>query len=98
MKVLNRFRKIVMRFILIVPSGRGNWSHNHHQTTPRHHVARRRSCDSSKEAQDTPKVSCSYNYSSNSHYNEAIADCIEFFNKSSQEGIFFNSRKSNVTV
>ncbi|KAG9149004.1 hypothetical protein Leryth_010618 [Lithospermum erythrorhizon] len=98
MKVFNRFRKIVMRLIFIGPSGRGNCSHNHHQTTSRHHVPRRRSCDSSKQAPETPKISCSYNYSSNSHYNEAIADCIEFLNKSSQEGILFASRKSNVTV
>ncbi|KAK4345151.1 hypothetical protein RND71_035327 [Anisodus tanguticus] len=40
---------------------------------------RRRSCD----RPDPPKTSCSSSYySSTSHYNEAIADCIEFLNKS----------------
>ncbi|KAG7024157.1 hypothetical protein SDJN02_12970, partial [Cucurbita argyrosperma subsp. argyrosperma] len=34
---------------------------------------------------DPPKTSCSSYYSSHSHYDEAIADCIEFFNKSSQD-------------
>ncbi|KAJ6399594.1 hypothetical protein OIU77_020199 [Salix suchowensis] len=46
---------------------------------------------------DPPKTSCSSYYSSNSHYSEAIADCIEFFNKSSQEGIL-DGRKSDVWV
>ncbi|KAK8552459.1 hypothetical protein V6N13_120858 [Hibiscus sabdariffa] len=35
---------------------------------------------------DPPKISCSSYYSSHSHYSEAIADCIDFFNKSSQGG------------
>ncbi|KAK9113236.1 hypothetical protein Scep_020755 [Stephania cephalantha] len=39
------------------------------------------------EQPDPPKTSCSsYHYSPNSHYTEAIADCIEFFNRSSREG------------
>ncbi|VVA95386.1 unnamed protein product [Arabis nemorensis] len=33
---------------------------------------------------EPPKISCSSSYySSHVHYSEAIADCIEFFNKSS---------------
>ncbi|KAK7409917.1 hypothetical protein VNO78_00318 [Psophocarpus tetragonolobus] len=44
---------------------------------------------------EPPKTSCSSYYSSYSHYNEAIADCIEFFNKSAQDGPF-DGRKSDV--
>ncbi|KAK7351752.1 hypothetical protein VNO77_11423 [Canavalia gladiata] len=44
---------------------------------------------------EPPKTSCSSYYSSYSHYNEAIADCIEFFNKSAQDGIL-DGRKSDV--
>ncbi|KAK8596653.1 hypothetical protein V6N13_001261 [Hibiscus sabdariffa] len=46
---------------------------------------------------DPPKTSCSSYYSSHSHYSEAIADCIEFFNKSAQDGIL-DGRKSDVLV
>ncbi|KAF8410456.1 hypothetical protein HHK36_002985 [Tetracentron sinense] len=46
------------------------------------------------ERPDPPKTSCSSYYSCNSHYTEAVADCIEFFNKSSQEGIL-DARKSD---
>ncbi|KAL7155443.1 hypothetical protein ABFS83_03G075600 [Erythranthe nasuta] len=81
MRLLDRFRKIIMRFIF--PGGlptRGRGSPGRQPAAPR-----RSSCD--RAAVDTPKTSCSsssYNYySSNSHYSEAIADCIEFFNKSS---------------
>jgi hypothetical protein len=56
-------------------------------------ASKQRSC----ERFDPPKTSCSSYYSSNSHYSEAIADCIEFFNKSSQEGIL-DGRKSDVWV
>jgi len=58
----------------------------------------RRSNDSKHKVSDRfepPKTSCSSYYSSYSHYNEAIADCIEFFNKSAQDGIF-DGRKSDV--
>ncbi|KAK7352251.1 hypothetical protein VNO80_17670 [Phaseolus coccineus] len=58
----------------------------------------RRSKDSKHKVSDRfepPKTSCSSYYSSYSHYNEAIADCIEFFNKSAQDGIF-DGRKSDV--
>ncbi|XP_059635675.1 uncharacterized protein LOC132277850 [Cornus florida] len=85
MKLFDRFRKILMRFIFSLPP-RGTSQAN--TTGPG-----RRSCDKP----DPPKTSCSSYYSSNSHYNEAIADCIEFFNKSSQEG-FLNGRKSDVMV
>ncbi|PIN15351.1 hypothetical protein CDL12_12012 [Handroanthus impetiginosus] len=96
MKLLDRFRKIIMRFIF--PRGlptRGR------STAPEGGYAgaapRRRSCD---RAVETPKTSCSsYNYySSNSHYNEAIADCIEFFNKSAQDDVFSTGRKSDVIM
>ncbi|KAL0391896.1 UNVERIFIED_CONTAM: AP-2 complex subunit sigma [Sesamum radiatum] len=80
MKLLNRFRKIIMRFILPAVPARGGSA----AAAPR-----RRSCDGGAEP---PKTSCSsYYYSSNSHYNEAIADCIEFFNKSSQGGHVFTT-------
>ncbi|KAL0323189.1 UNVERIFIED_CONTAM: hypothetical protein Sangu_1938200 [Sesamum angustifolium] len=80
MKLLNRFRKIIMRFILPAVPARGG-------SGPAAAAPRRRSCDGGAEP---PKTSCSsYYYSSNSHYNEAIADCIEFFNKSSQGGHVF---------
>ncbi|KAL4282849.1 hypothetical protein GQ457_16G013170 [Hibiscus cannabinus] len=46
---------------------------------------------------EPPKTSCSSYYSSHSHYTEAIADCIEFFNKSAQDGIL-DGRKSDVLV
>ncbi|KAJ4759889.1 hypothetical protein LUZ62_070264 [Rhynchospora pubera] len=37
---------------------------------------------------DTPKQSCSANlHPLNQHYDEAIADCVEFFNKSSSQDI-----------
>ncbi|GER57032.1 anaphase-promoting complex subunit 4 [Striga asiatica] len=79
MKLLDKFQRILMRFIFIrrLPVRGG-------QPPPEKGGAtRRQSCD---RASDTPKVSCSsYYYSSNSHYNEAIADCIEFFKRSSQD-------------
>ncbi|KAK7310962.1 hypothetical protein RJT34_08780 [Clitoria ternatea] len=58
----------------------------------------RRSSESKRkvcERFEPPKTSCSSYYSSYSHYNEAIADCIEFFNKSAQDGIL-DGRKSDV--
>lgn len=82
MKLLDRFRKIIMRFVFSLPS-------------PRH---KKRTSRGERFSADPPKTSCSsYHYSPNSHYNEAIADCIEFFNKSSQEGSFA-ARNSDVQV
>ncbi|KAE8713489.1 WEB family protein [Hibiscus syriacus] len=56
-------------------------------------TARQKNCDRF----DPPKTSCSSYYSSHSHYSEAIADCIEFFNKSAHDGIL-DGRKSDVLV
>ncbi|KAI3464847.1 hypothetical protein Pfo_021510 [Paulownia fortunei] len=93
MKLLDRFRKIIMRFIFprgLPARGGSPASEGGHAAVPR-----RRSCD---RAVETPKTSCSsYYYSSKSHYNEAIADCIEFFNKSSEDGVF-SGRKSDVII
>lgn len=79
MKLFQRFRKIFMRLVFSVPNSR-------------------RSKDSKHKVNDRfepPKTSCSSYYSSYSHYNEAIADCIEFFNKSAQDGVL-DGRKSDV--
>lgn len=68
MRLFDRFRKMIMRLVLSLPSRR--------QSAPHQRTG---------ERFDPPKTSCSsYHYSPNSHYTEAIADCIEFFNKSSQ--------------
>ncbi|CAN4122977.1 unnamed protein product [Withania somnifera] len=85
MKLFDRFRKIVMRRNRAgaTMSASGPGSGQ-----------RRRSCD----RPDPPKTSCSSYYSSTSHYNEAIADCIEFFNKSSQDQGTYSGRKSDVIV
>ncbi|PIA55506.1 hypothetical protein AQUCO_00700063v1 [Aquilegia coerulea] len=83
MKLFNRFRKILMRFVFAsLPSVRSVPRGHRHGDHP-----------------DPPKTSCSsyHHYSPNSHYNEAIADCIEFFNRSSQEGTM-GGRKSDVLV
>ncbi|GMI96850.1 hypothetical protein HRI_003354300 [Hibiscus trionum] len=56
-------------------------------------TAKQKNCDRF----DPPKTSCSSYYSSQSHYSEAIADCIEFFNKSAQDGVL-DGRKSDVLV
>lgn len=79
MKIFNRFRKIIMRLLFSIPSSSSSSSSSATQQgmTPR----KRNSCDRF----EPPKTSCSSYYSSHSHYNEAIADCIEFFNKSSQD-------------
>ncbi|XP_010540179.1 PREDICTED: uncharacterized protein LOC104814032 [Tarenaya hassleriana] len=76
MKLFHRLRKILMRLMHTLPSSSG-----------------RRSCRKKHggsgvgggggERLEPPKMSCSSYYSSHSHYSEAIADCIEFFNKSS---------------
>ncbi|KDP36932.1 hypothetical protein JCGZ_08223 [Jatropha curcas] len=83
MKIFNRFRKILMRLLFSFPS------HHHHGSS-----SKQRNCS---ERFDPPKTSCSSYYSSHSHYSEAIADCIEFLNKSSQEGVL-DGRKSDVLV
>ncbi|XP_031283154.1 uncharacterized protein LOC116141821 [Pistacia vera] len=82
MKLFNRFRKILMKLIFFFPSPSSSNS-----------SSRQKACDK----YDPPKTSCSSYYSSHSHYSEAIADCIEFFNKSSQEGVL-DGRKSDVWV
>lgn len=86
MKLFNRFRKILMRLLFSLPS-RGS------SATSGMANSGSKNCDKF----EPPKTSCSSYYSSHSHYNEAIADCIEFFNKSSQEGIM-DGRKSDVMV
>lgn len=71
MGLFDRFRKMIVRLVLSLPSRR--------QSAPHQRTG---------ERFDPPKTSCSsYHYSPNSHYTEAIADCIEFFNKSSQEAL-----------
>lgn len=85
MKLFDRFRKILMRLLFSLPS-RGSSSTS---GAP----SRQKNCDRF----EPPKTSCSSYYSSHSHYNEAIADCIEFFNKSSQDGVL-DGRKSDVMV
>ncbi|XP_065880454.1 uncharacterized protein [Euphorbia lathyris] len=72
MKLFNRFRKILMRILFSFPSN---------SKSSERGGSKQHSC----ERYDPPKTSCSSYYSSQSHYSEAIADCIEFFNKSSQE-------------
>lgn len=79
MKLFHRFRKILMRLVFSSVPSRRS-SDSRHQNSDRF---------------EPPKTSCSSYYSSYSHYNEAIADCIEFFNKSAQEGIL-DGRKSDV--
>ncbi|XP_041016650.1 uncharacterized protein LOC121259209 [Juglans microcarpa x Juglans regia] len=88
MKLFNSFRKILMRLLFSLPS-RGS-------SAASGMAARQKNCDTNV-SHEPPKTSCSSYYSSHSHYNEAIADCIEFFNKSSQDGIL-DSRKSDVQV
>ncbi|EXC00978.1 hypothetical protein L484_016044 [Morus notabilis] len=87
MKLFNRFRKLLMRFIFSLPSRRSSSATQ--GMTPRHR---------NSDRFEPPKTSCSSYYSSHSHYNEAIADCIEFFNKSSQEAGIFEGRNSDILV
>lgn len=82
MKLFHRFRKVIMRLMFSLPS-RHSSSSDH---SSRH---------GNSDRFEPPKTSCSSYYSSYSHYNEAIADCIEFFNKSAQDGIL-DGRKSDV--
>lgn len=89
MKLFNRFRKILMRLLFSLPSSGSSSS----AATSGSSASRQKSNDRF----EPPKTSCSSYYSSHSHYNEAIADCIEFFNKSSQDGVL-DGRKSDVMV
>lgn len=77
-RILSRIRRILMRFMFYFPS-RGSSSSSSSAIL----ASKQRNL----EKFEPPKTSCSSNYSSYSHYNEAIADCIEFFNKSSQDQI-----------
>ncbi|XP_050365761.1 uncharacterized protein LOC126784336 [Argentina anserina] len=79
MKIFNRFRKIIMKLLFSIPSSSATTHHGMSSGTPRKRNST--SCDRF----EPPKTSCSSYYSSHSHYNEAISDCIEFFNKSSQD-------------
>lgn len=75
MKIFNRFRRIFVRFMFSIPSSKRTTSSSSGSSG-----LRRRSCD----RPDPPRSSCNSSYySSNTHYDEAISDCIEFFNKSS---------------
>jgi len=76
MKLFSKFRKIFMKIIFALPSSSS--------ATVRPHKTADfgNGCD----RLETPKISCSNSYySSQSHYSEAISDCIDFFNKSQQE-------------
>ncbi|KAJ4879538.1 hypothetical protein Rs2_36592 [Raphanus sativus] len=76
MKLFSKFRKILMKIIFIVPSSSSSATVRRHKTTT--------DSRSGGERLETPKISCSNSYySSQSHYSEAISDCIDFFNKSS---------------
>ncbi|KAF4358345.1 hypothetical protein CsatB_008846 [Cannabis sativa] len=75
-----------MRLILSFPS---RPQHQHHRSSSTSSATPR---NGDVRSFDPPKTSCSSYYSSHSHYNEAIADCIEFFNKSSQDGILYHEQ------
>src|ERR1044072_2637950 len=69
MKLFHRFRKILIGLLFLVPS-RCSTADSRHKNHP-------------ADRFEPPKTSsCSSYYSSYTHYNEAIVDCIEFFNKS----------------
>ncbi|GMH03259.1 hypothetical protein Nepgr_005098 [Nepenthes gracilis] len=96
-RISDWFRKIIMKFILSLPSRTNNASTTQATTS----VLRRQSCDGRMSASEPPKTSSlgsSSYYSSESHYSEAIADCIEFFNRSSSHNGFLNSQKSDVVI
>ncbi|KAK1262005.1 hypothetical protein QJS04_geneDACA001115 [Acorus gramineus] len=81
-KLINSFRKILMCFLFPRPS---------RETL----VPRRRVSDRPEPA----KTSCSsYQYMFDSHYPEAIADCIEFINRSSQDTVSSGSSNSNSSI
>ncbi|KAL3505392.1 hypothetical protein ACH5RR_035233 [Cinchona calisaya] len=92
MKLFDRFRKSLMRFIFFIPSSKGSQTTPSASSSSSSSAPRRKSCDKP----DPPKTSCSSYYSSNSHHSEAVADCIEFLNKSHQG--FFSGRKSDFIV
>ncbi|KAA0065168.1 hypothetical protein E6C27_scaffold82G005050 [Cucumis melo var. makuwa] len=79
-RIMSRIRRVLMRFIFYLPS-RGS-SAAAAAAGPFTALKQK-----NLEKFEPPKTSCSSSYSSYSHYNEAIADCIEFFNKSSQDQI-----------
>nr|AFK41130.1 unknown [Lotus japonicus] len=84
MKLFNRLRKILMSLIFLVPSRRSMTDSTHKNHPDRF---------------EPPKTSsCSSHYSFYSHYNEAIADCIEFFNESAQDGIVMDGRRKSDVV
>lgn len=89
MKLFHRFRKVLMRLVFSVPSSS---SSSRRSTSSSSDSARHRN----SERFEPPKTSCSSYYSSYSHYNEAISDCIEFFNKSAQDDIISDDRKSDI--
>ncbi|CAN1163338.1 hypothetical protein LINPERPRIM_LOCUS32607 [Linum perenne] len=71
MKLFHRFRKILVRLLFSSTTPSSYRDHDQHY---------------SAAEVDPPKTSCSssmYNYSTQLHYSEAVADCIEFLNKSS---------------
>ncbi|CAN0872079.1 hypothetical protein LINGRAHAP2_LOCUS10025 [Linum grandiflorum] len=81
MKLFNRFRKLLVRLLFsTTPSYRdgGGGKPGRRRSDDGHHAA--------AADHDPPKISCSsssmYNYSTQLHYSEAVADCIEFLNKS----------------
>ncbi|KAK8477152.1 hypothetical protein V6N11_066301 [Hibiscus sabdariffa] len=86
MNLFSRFRKLLMRLLFSLPSAKSS-------STSSSVVPKQKNGDMF----EPPKTSCSSYYSSHSHYTEAIADCIEFFNKSSQE-VTPNSRNSDGSV
>lgn len=92
MKLFHRFRKVLMRLVFSsVPSS----SSSRRSSSTTDHSSSSTSRQRNSDRFEPPKTSCSSYYSSYSHYNEAIADCIEFFNKSAQDGIL-DARKSDV--
>lgn len=93
MKLFHRFRKVLMRLVFSSVPSSSSSSRRSSSTTD--HSSSSTSRQRNSDRFEPPKTSCSSYYSSYSHYNEAIADCIEFFNKSAQDGIL-DARKSDV--
>ncbi|CAI0382724.1 unnamed protein product [Linum tenue] len=67
MKIFNRFRKLLVRLLFSVGEKKGGDNYP--------------AAAAAGERADPPKTSCSSYYSTQLHYSEAIADCIEFLNK-----------------